>query len=450
MRHFSFPKNFIWGAATASYQIEGAVKEDGRGESTWDEFCRRPGNILENHDGAVACDHYHRYESDVALMADLGLNAYRFSIAWPRIFPDGDGPVNQKGIDFYKALCEKLSAAGITPYATLFHWDLPLALEKKYGGWRSKETSKKFADYAACVADALKDYVSNYFTINETLCFTLLAHAAHATPRHAPGKIENRKTVNQVIHNALLGHGLAVSAIRAQHSGARIGFAEVGNYYMPVYDTDTHIAAARKAFRNENLQILFPHFDGKYDPKFLASEGPDAPEFTAKEMQAISAPLDFVGLNYYHCTAVRAAENENGYELLPFPCSMPKTHMGWNIAPKGIYYLARFCKDYFNDIPIYITENGMAAEDVETADGEILDLDRLEYYRQHLQMLSRAISDGVNIAGYFAWSLMDNFEWSQGYTRRFGLYRVNYTTQKRTLKLSGKYYREVIKANCVL
>lgn len=446
----SFPEKFIWGAATASYQIEGAVNKDGRGQSTWDEFCRRPGKILENHDGSVACDHYHLYKNDVILMKNLGIKAYRFSLAWPRIFPNGEGSPNQKGIDFYKALCEELLKAGITPYATLFHWDLPLALEEKYGGWRSKETAKRFADYAGCVAKALGDYISHYFTINETHCFTLLSHAAQFNARHAPGRIENRKTVNQTVHNALLGHGLALDAIKQQCPTAQVGFAEVGNYFMPVYDTEEHITAARKAFKRENLQILFPHFDGKYDPAFLSTEGSHAPEFSAEEMQAIAAPLDFIGLNYYFCTMVRAADNERGYELLPFPRSMPKTHMGWNITPKGIYYLAKFSKDFFGNIPIYITENGMAAQDVETPDGEVLDLDRLEYYRQHLQMLSSAIREGVNIAGYFAWSLMDNFEWSQGYTRRFGLYRVNYADQKRTLKLSGEYYREVIKANRVL
>jgi beta-glucosidase len=450
MQQFTFPQDFIWGAATASYQIEGAVNEDGRGESTWDEFCRRPGRILENHDGSVACDHYHRFKSDVSLMKALGIDAYRFSIAWPRIFPSKEGTANVKGIDFYKSLCEELLKADITPYATLFHWDLPLVLEEKYGGWRSKETSKRFADYAHYIARELKDYIKHYFTINETLCFTLLAHHPYFNARHAPGKIENRKTVNQIVHNALLGHGLALLAIRQAQPDAKVGFAEVCDYFMPVYDSKENITAAKKAFRRENLQILFPHFDGEYDPVFLSEQGADAPEYTSEEMKAISAPLDFLGLNYYFCTIVRAADNEKGYEMIAYPNSMPKTHMDWCIAPKGIYYLAKFSKAYFGNIPIYITENGMAAEDVETVDGEILDLDRLEYYRQHLLMLSSAIKEGVNIAGYFAWSLMDNFEWSQGYTKRFGLYRVNYTNQKRTLKLSGEYYKNVIKANRVL
>ncbi len=450
MQFFQFPEDFIWGAATASYQIEGAAKEDGRGTSTWDEFCLRPGTVLENHDGLVACDHYHRYQDDVKLMQHLGLKAYRFSIAWPRIFPNGDGRPNRKGIDFYKSLCEELLTVGITPYATLFHWDLPLRLEEKFGGWRSKETVKKFADYAACIARELGDLIKNYFTINETLCFTLLAHDKRFQPRHAPGKMESGKTVNQIVHNALLGHGMALKALKQERSDAKVGFAEVCNYFMPVFDTEEHIIAAQKAFREKNLQILFPHFEGAYDNDFLARQGSQAPEFSQEEMEIISLPMDFIGLNYYSSSVVRAAENESGYEIIPFPASMPRTHMGWNIAPKGLYYLPRFTKHYFGDIPIFITENGMAAEDRETADGEILDLDRLEYYRQHLQMLSAAIQSGVNIAGYFAWSLMDNFEWSFGYTRRFGLYRVNYTSQKRTLKLSGEYYREVIRANRAL
>lgn len=450
MPYFSFPEDFLWGAATAAYQIEGAVRVDGRGPSVWDEFCGRPGAILENHTGETACDHYHRFRQDVALMQAMGLKAYRFSIAWPRIFPQGEATVNTKGIDFYKALCEALARAGITPFATLFHWDLPLALEQKYGGWRSPETAQRFADYAGYIADALGDTVKHFITINETFCFTVLAHREDFKAMHAPGRIEQRSTVNQMIHHALLAHGLALQAIKSARPGASVGFAEVANYFMPVYDTDEHIAAARKAFRSENLQILFPRFEGGYDPVFLGDQGADAPDFTDAQMQTIAQPMDFLGLNFYRAALVRHVDNDKGYEIIPPPADMPRTRMGWEITPKGLYYLLRHAAHYFGDLPVFITENGMSALDVETPAGEVLDTDRVEFLRQHLMMLSLALQAGANLKGYFAWSLLDNFEWSLGYTQRFGLVRVNYATQQRTLKLSGQYYREVIKANRVL
>lgn len=450
MFELEFPENFLWGAATSAYQIEGAVKADGRGVSIWDEFCRRAGKILENHDGSIACDHYHLFGEDVALMKAIGLKAYRFSIAWPRIFPHGEGKANNKGIDFYKSLCERLLEAGITPFATLFHWDLPLALEMKYGGWKSKETVYRFAGYAECMAKELGGYVNHFLTINEIFCFTVLSYRDDFNAMHAPGKLENRKTVNQIVHNALLAHGSALAAIKSIKPDAQVGFAEIAHYFMPVYDSDQHIEAARKAFRKENLQILFPRFEDGYDPAFLEAQGDDAPEYTDAEMKTISAPMDFLGLNYYHSSVVRHADNEQGYEVIPMPKSMPRTHMGWEITPRGIYYLLKHAEDYFGDIPKYITENGLSTADAETLEGEVLDYDRVEFYRQHLTQVCIAINSGVNLKGYFVWSLMDNFEWSKGYTQRFGLVRVNYTNQQRTLKLSAQYYRDVTKFNRVL
>lgn len=440
----------MWGAATAAYQIEGSAFADGRGPSTWDEFCRRPGTILKNHTGDIACDHYRRYKTDVALMQTMGLKAYRFSIAWPRIFPDGEGRPNPRGVDFYKRLCEELINAGITPFATLFHWDLPLALEEKYGGWRSKETARRFADYAHYMAEMLQGHVAHFITINETFCFTVLAHREDFNAMHAPGKIETRRTVNQIIHNALLGHGLALAAIRSARPDAQVGFAETGEYFMPAYDHPAHIEAARRAFERENRQILLPHFQTGYHPEFLAREGADAPEHTDEEMALISAPMDFIGLNYYKSQMVRHADNADGYEVVPVPESMPRTHMGWEITPRGLYHLLKQVSGLCGDTPIYITENGMSADDRTNAHGEILDVDRLEYYRQHLAAVAAAIDEGVNVQGYFAWSLMDNFEWSKGYTQRFGLVRVDYATQLRTLKLSGQYYSDVIRAGRVL
>lgn len=450
MPDYSFTDDFLWGAATAAFQIEGATKADGRGDCTWDEFCRRPGTIEMGHTGDPACDHYHLYREDVALMKSMGLGAYRFSIAWSRIFPDGEGAVNQKGLDFYKALCEELLKADIIPFATLFHWDLPLALEQKYGGWRSKETSRRFADYAEYMARMLDPYVDHFITINETLCFTILAHREDYNAMNAPGKIEPQGTVNQIVHNALLGHGLALQAIKSVRPDAQVGVAETAGYFLPVYDSPEHIRAAEIAFRKENQQILFPHFECGYADEFLEAQGADAPDFTDEEMEIIASPMDFLGLNYYHSQVVRHADNEAGYEIIEPPETMARNDMDWPITPKGIYWLLKHASEHFDGIPIYITENGMAAHDEVTSDGEILDFGRLEYYRQHLAMVSLAMQEGVCVKGYFAWSLMDNFEWAQGYTKRFGLVHVDYTTQKRTPKLSGHFFRDVIKANKVL
>jgi beta-glucosidase len=444
---FSFPDNFLWGAATASYQIEGAAREDGRGESTWDLFCRKAGKVAENHSGAVACDHYHLWQGDIDLMRKIGLQAYRFSIAWPRIFPEGEGKINQKGIDFYSKLVDGLLEAGITPFATLFHWDLPQTLQDKYGGWKSKVVPELFAEYCGVMAEKLGDRVTNWMTINEIVCFTILAHRAD---RHAPGGKETDQVTNQTVHNALLGHGMAMKAIRENSGNARVGIVENLSSPWPIYETEADIEAAKKAFRDMNSQILFPLFEGKYDePVFTANHGP-LPEFTPEEMRLIGAPLDFIGYNFYQGPAFRAADNEKGYEAIPMPRNHPKTDMGWNITPKGLYWALKYTKEFMPELPLYITENGMAAADVELESGEIWDADRLEYYRTHLEVCSRAIQEGVDLRGYFAWSLMDNFEWAFGYTKRFGITRVNYTTQERTPKLSGRFYSDCIKANRVL
>ncbi|MGC8765854.1 MAG: GH1 family beta-glucosidase [Brevinematia bacterium] len=448
MSLFSFPEDFIFGTATASYQVEGAVNEDGRGESVWDRFCRLPGRVWNNDTGDVACDQYHLYKEDVKLMKELNLNAYRFSIAWPRIFPTGEGKPNPKGLDYYHRLIDELLKNDIKPFVTLFHWDLPQALEEKYGGWRSKEVSKLFADYSAYVVKNLRDKVEFWSTINEISCFTILAHLYD---KHAPGKIESSKVTNQTVHNALLGHGLALKAIRENgNDKTRAGIVE--NLWMawPVYEEERHINAAKKAFYDRNQQILFPFMTGRYSEKWLKEVGENAPEFTEEEMKLIGGKLDFVGLNMYMGHPVRFKENKDGYEILSFPSNFPKTYMEWPITPKAVYASLKFTKEYFGDIPIYITENGMAGKDVETKEGEVLDIDRLEYLRMHLEMVSRAIMDNIPVKGYFIWSLLDNFEWSYGYDKRFGIVRVNYSNQKRTIKLSGEYYRDVTKHRRVL
>jgi beta-glucosidase len=451
MNLFNFPKDFIWGAATAAYQIEGAGNEDGKGESTWDAFCKLPGKIMNNDDGMTACDHYHRAKDDIDLMKELGLQSYRFSMAWPRIFPNGKGFLNKKGLDFYSKLVDDLLAADITPYITLFHWDLPQALETEYGGWRTKEVSQYFADYAAVVARELHDRVSNWITINEIGCFTI---EAYQKGRHAPGGQENQKTVNQTVHNALLGHGLALQAIKKEGgSKMKVGLSEDVKACWPIIHEKEHIDAARIAFSEYNAQILGPLMNGCYDEKVYTRRFGPLPDYTEEEMKIISTPQDFIGYNIYTGAVFRAVENNTGlgsYENIPYPSDYPKTHMDWDISPKSIYYAIMYTKDLWGDIPVIITENGIAAQDKEEANGEVLDIGRLEFIRTYLEMCWRAVNDGGNLKGYFAWSLMDNFEWVFGYTRRFGLYRVNYRSMERTLKLSGKYYAKVIKANKVI
>ncbi|MCP4177735.1 MAG: beta-glucosidase [bacterium] len=445
MNGLIFPKDFSWGTATASYQIEGANNIDGRGECTWDRFSSKPGKTINNDNGSMACDHYNRYSEDINLMKNLGLDAYRFSISWPRILPEGKGKINEKGLDFYDKLLDNLLVKGIEPYITLFHWDLPQKLEDIYGGWRSKEVSKYFSEYAKIVVDKFSDRVSNWITINEIKCFTTLAHREG---RHAPGKIEPEQIVNQTIHNALLGHGLAVKRIRANAKiKPNIGIVENLDTTWPVIDTEENIHAAKKAWKDLNQSILFPVMKGAYSNEYLELLGNDAPHYTEDEMKIISEPCDFIGYNYYTGVPVRASKNKKGYEILNFSEDYPKTDMQWPITPKALYYALKFSKEEFNNIPVFITENGMAAADIEEANGEVIDISRVEYIRTHLEMINKAIKEGCDIRGYFVWSLMDNFEWAYGYSKRFGITRVNYSTFERKLKMSGEFYRELIKTN---
>lgn len=443
MKDWIFPNDFLWGAATASYQIEGAVQREGRGESTWDQFSKRPGKISENHSGALACDHYHRWQQDLDLMVDLGLKGYRFSTAWPRIFPEGQGKPNAKGMDFYSKLVDGLLERGIEPTLTLFHWDLPQSLQDKYGGWKSKEVSKLFADYAQYCGEKLGDRVKTWFTINEISCFTILAHDMDY---HAPGGYEERSVTNQTIHNALLGHGLAMEKLRQTVPGAKVGLAENLELSWPVLETEEHIEASRHFYRANNPHILFPLMTGKYDEELYQKKRGPLPDFTPEEMKIISSPMDFLGFNIYHGQAVRA-DDKKDFVVIPPPSTYPTTEMGWPVSPKAMYWGLIHTKEYFPNLPILITENGMAAKDKEEEDGSIWDIDRMEYFRNHLEMCHRAISRGVDLRGYFAWSLMDNFEWAYGYTKRFGMVRVNYETQERRIKLSGEFYKKVIKDN---
>ena len=445
-----FPQGFIWGTATASYQIEGAVKEDGRGPSIWDTFSHTPGKVANNATGDIANNHYHLYKTDVQLMKALGAKAYRFSIAWPRVFPNGDGPPNAKGLDFYNRLVDELLANGIQPYATLYHWDLPQSLQDRFGGWEGRETSQAFADYAGYVAARLTDRVKHIFTINE---FGAFIEVGYRWGIHAPGLKLAGARLNQTRHHAVLGHGLAVQAIRASaKSGTKVGLAENITIPVPVIETPAHIAAAERAMREMNAQYLTVIMEGKYTDWYLKSAGADAPRFTADDLKAISSPLDFVGVNIYTGQFVKADESSpTGYKHLSLPKSFPHASSFWLfIMPDSLYWGPRHVAKLWGVKELYITENGCSAADDLADDGRVYDTDRVTYLRSYLTQLRRATAENVPVRGYFLWSLMDNFEWADGYTNRFGIHYVDYATQKRTPKLSADFYREVIARNAIV
>lgn len=440
-----FPKGFLWGSATASYQVEGAVKEDGRGISIWDTFSHTPGKTNNGDTGDVANDHYHRYKEDVQLMKALGLKTYRFSVAWSRIFPNGTGTPNSKGIDFYSRLVDELLAAGIRPYCTLFHWDLPQALEDK-GGWQSRDTSEAFAVYAGYVAQHLSDRVKHFMTLNEMKSFVDIGYQ---DGRHAPGLKLSVAKVNQVRHHAVLAHGLGVQAIRAHAKpGVKVGLAENAEACAPVIETAEHISAARKAMREENAGYLTAVLEGKYTDAYLAHHGANSPKFTPADMKAIGSPIDFVGLNNYTTTWIRADTSPRGYAVVPAPASYPHMMSPWlRVGPQGLYWGPKLIAEVWGVKEIYITENGASSTDVLTPDGHVYDTDRVMYLRNYLTQLHRGVSEGVPVKGYFCWSFMDNYEWADGYAYRFGIHYVDFKTQKRTPKLSAHFYKEVISRN---
>jgi beta-glucosidase len=444
-----FPRGFLWGSATASYQVEGAVNEDGRGPSIWDTFSHTPGKVVGNATGDVADDHYHRYKEDVQLMKSLGVRTYRFSVAWSRVFPQGSGAPNPKGLDFYSRLVDELLANGIQPFCTLYHWDLPQALQDRGGGWESRDTSKAFGDYAGFVAERLSDRVKHFFTINEFGAFVELGYRIGI---HAPGLKLPPGRFNQTRHHAVLGHGLAVQAIRAKgKAGTKVGLAENLTICVPVIETTQHIEAAARATRELNAQYMTVIQEGKYTDAYLAAAGADAPKFTPEELKIISSPLDFNGINIYTPTYVRADSSPLGFVVVPHPPSFPHMASTWlTIGPEALYWGPRHVARIWNVKEIYITENGCSSSDVPASDGTVYDTDRVMYLRNYLTHLQRATSDGIPVQGYFLWSLMDNFEWADGYTNRFGLHHVDYATQKRTPKLSAAFYREVIASNAVV
>jgi beta-glucosidase len=455
-----FPEGFYWGVATAAYQIEGAWNEDGKGLSIWDTFAHTPGNIKNDDTGDVAIDHYHRYKEDVKIMKDLGANAYRFSVSWPRIFPEGTGQPNQKGLDFYSRLVDELKAAGIEPFATLYHWDLPQALQDKYGGWQSAETAKAFGEYAGYFAQHLSDRVSYFFTINEFNQVTAMGHLGFEVTVQgklvrmhiAPGLTLEEGPLNQVRHHTILGHGLAVQAIRASgRADTKVGPAENMPHALPAIESPEHVKAAEKATRELNRYFFVPMLEGRYDEAFLTAAGKDAPKFTDEEMRIIGAPLDFVGINVYlPSMLVMASDEPRGYRPVPFNDSHPKMFSAWHrLAPESQYWSPRLLHSIWKPKEIYITENGCAASDVVAADGEVYDSDRLTYLRNGMMWQQRATAEGIPLKGNFYWSAIDNLEWTDGFGTRFGLVYVDFETQQRTPKLSAAWFRESARRNAV-
>ena len=441
-----FPKGFLWGCATAAYQVEGAAAEDGRGPSVWDTFSHTPGKTFNGETGDVADDSYHLYQQDIQLLRTLGVQAHRMSISWSRVFPEGKGFANPKGMDYYERVVDELLANHITPYVTLFHWDLPQALE---GGWQSRDTAKAFADYAAYVTRRLGDRVHNFMTTNEFTCFT---DAGYREGRFAPGLRLPDAQVNQVRHNGILAHGLAVQAIRANTpAGTQVGLAENPTVFVPVIETPEHIEAARRATRLGNAPFLTAVMEGKYMDAYIQHLGPNAPKVEPGDFKAIGSPLDFVGLNIYTPTYVRADHSAWGFSVEPAPASYPHMASPWlTIGPECIYWGVRNVCELWKPPAVYITENGCSSDDVLTPEGRVEDTDRVMYLRNHLTHLHRAADEGYPVKGYFLWSLLDNFEWADGYSKRFGIHYVDFKTQRRYPKLSAEWYRDVVAENRVL
>lgn len=447
-----FPDRFVFGVAAASAQIEGAAFEDGKGESIWDRFARQPGKVHGGDTLDVACDHYHRFDEDFALMASLGVQHYRLSIAWPRIYPQGDGALNPAGLAFYHRLFASMKRHGITPWVTLFHWDLPQALEDR-GGWAARATVDAFGRYAETVVREFAGEVTHWITLNEIRCFTQLAYGLGTK---APGRREGAAVVNQTFHHALVCHGLAVRAVRQFGGpGARVGLTDNCDVCVPVTETPEDIAAARAWFVDKNLHVLGAIHAGRYPQAYLDREGADAPRVEPGDFDLIALPTDFLGLNVYTATFVRAGRDGAAFEALPMPPHYPRADSPWlALAPQAIYWATRLCHEVYGHRSLYITENGCGYDDEPVVDlgrgGEVLDLHRRDYLRAHLRELHRAIADGVPVDGYFCWSFIDNYEWEDGYQRRFGIVHCDFQTQARTPKLSARWYAGVIRTRRVL
>ncbi|MFJ4045683.1 GH1 family beta-glucosidase [Microbacterium sp. NPDC089987] len=467
----TFPDGFLFGAATAAYQIEGAAFEDGRTASIWDAFARVPGAVVGAENGDVACDHYHRYADDVALMKRLGLQTYRFSTSWSRVRPDG-GPVNAAGVDFYSRLVDELLEADIVPWLTLHHWDMPQALEER-GGWTNRDIADRFTDYALSMHDALGDRVQHWTTMNEPWCSSFLSYTAGV---HAPGRTSIRDGL-LASHHLLLSHGRAVQALRERDASLDLGITLNLTVADPAdADDPVDVDAARRIDGQFNGWFLGPIFHGEYPADVVRDFREVDPAAVAEwqaavqpgDLDVISTPLDALGVNYYHGELLSGhpqpgagdphqTEGQQRETRSPFPSSegihwvergLPRTGMDWEVQPEGLTrLLVRVAEDYAGDVPLYVTENGAAYDDEVGADGEVNDVERTEFLRAHVAATLDAIEQGVDVRGYFYWSLMDNYEWAWGYEKRFGIVRVDYETQQRTIKQSGAEYARIIAAH---
>ncbi|APA89976.1 beta-glucosidase (plasmid) [Paraburkholderia sprentiae WSM5005] len=435
MSAYRFNEDFVWGVATSSYQIEGAAHEDGRGASIWDAFCKVPGKVVNGENGDVACDHYHLVEEDLDLMAELGVKAYRFSIAWPRVQPTGHGAFNDRGLAFYERLVDGLLARDIQPFATLYHWDLPLSLQQVQNGWESRDTAYRFADYARKIGSVLGDRVASITTHNEPWCTAWLGNA---TGYFAPGNADLKKAAH-VAHHLLLSHGLALQALRADGVKAPLGIVLNQSPAHGATDSAEDLAAASLEYAKFVRWYMDPLFKGEYPAEALQWYGANGPQDVILEgdFDVIRTPMDFLGINYY----TRIFASASG-EKRP-PGALGFTDMDWEVYPQGLTELLTRINADYKLPPIYITENGCATKDV-LANGRVHDAERVRFYDLHLAALSDAVQQGVDVAGYFAWSLMDNFEWASGYDKRFGMVHVDYASQQRTLKDSALWYRDVI------
>ena len=447
----NFPVGFVWGAATASYQVEGGVADDGRGASCWDVFVRIPGAIHNGDTGDVACDSYHRLDEDLDLVARIGLGSYRFSVSWPRVLPSGSGTVNQKGLDYYRRLVDGLAARGVEATLTLFHWDIPQVLQER-GGWANRDCASWFADYAEVVAGALGDRVTRWTTLNEP---AVVADRGYRRGDHAPG-VRDPEQAAAATHHLLLGHGLAALSLRAVlGAGSSIGIT-LDPMHVVALDRADDALAAEIAAGKRDLYLL-PILEGAYPELARPELLPRGRTVQAGDMEMIRSPIDYLGVNYYDPIYVRRRRSELGRGEEPLagyaaavsvkPDRYPRNSLGWIIDPASFYDLLMSLSRQAPNLPMYITENGCACQDYAGPSGEVLDPERTEYLRGHLAALKRAIDDGADVRGYFVWSLMDNFEWTDGYSQRLGLVYVDYPTQRRTLKASAHFYAEVIAAN---
>ncbi len=440
-----FPDGFQWGAATSAFQVEGATRADGRGKSIWDTFCATPGKVIGGDTGETACDQYHRWPQDLDLMADLGVKAYRFSIAWPRIVPLGTGAVNPKGLEFYDRLVDALLAKNILPCATLYHWDLPQPLQDR-GGWCNRETVAAFGEYVQAVAQRLGDRVPSWMTFNE---ITIFLGQGYQQGIHAPGLQLGPRMMNQAYHHVFLAHGLAVQLLRAAAKpGAEIGVVDSPGIPVPLMETPACLEATRKKYIRRNGRLMQPLFQGGYPDWWLREQGADAPEIRAGDLEQMRQPVDFLGVNVYTGTYIREAADDKGYEEMEFPLEYPTMALDWlKQVPQALYWGCRHAREVYGVEKFYITEAGCACDDRVDDQGRVVDLDRLQWLRAYLAEAHRATAEGIGLAGFFAWSLMDNFEWAEGYAKRFGIVHVDFATQRRIVKESGKWYSEVMRQN---